>query len=137
MPSDKVFVTNRQGFLLIEDIESKNLKLFLSLDQLFQQLSHNLVLTFLIPYFYYKSCYTCISEYWQSIRILWVSSHVLVFAEMQDTEWNDILKEKGILTVTEEDVVELVDAVIEARQAEEQDLDLDELEDLEDDAAIT
>ena len=55
---------------------------------------------------------------------------------MQDTEWNDVLREKGILTVTEEEIVELVDKVVEAKEQEEEELDLDQLEDLDNDAAI-
>lgn len=66
----------------------------------------------------------------------------------EDTEWNDILRSKGILPqkekeVTEDDIVNLVEQTVKAKLGngekaiEDRDLDeLDELEDEEDDAVL-
>lgn len=57
---------------------------------------------------------------------------------LEDTEWNDILKEKGILPkepeVTEEDIMEMIDKTIAEKYGKKDlaDCDLDELDELED-----
>jgi hypothetical protein len=63
---------------------------------------------------------------------------------MEDTEWNDILRQKGILKepeITENTIVEMVEEAIHEQQygkkIENRDLDeLDLLEDLEDDRIL-
>ncbi|KAJ3273483.1 hypothetical protein HDV01_004403 [Terramyces sp. JEL0728] len=60
---------------------------------------------------------------------------------MEDTEWNDVLREKGIIPeIKQEELEELVDQVIQERNfkpLEKRDLDeLDELEDEEDDRVL-
>ncbi|KAJ3310025.1 hypothetical protein HDV04_005465 [Boothiomyces sp. JEL0838] len=60
---------------------------------------------------------------------------------MEDTEWNDILREKGIIPeIKQEELEELVDQVIQEhnfKPLEKRDLDeLDELEDEEDDRVL-
>jgi hypothetical protein len=65
----------------------------------------------------------------------------------EDTEWNDVLRAKGILPpkekgITEENVVQIIDDVIKNRLDQEdnkdskpiEDMTLDELEEMEDDA---
>ena len=68
---------------------------------------------------------------------------------MEDTEWNDILREKGILgpkpkpadAIDEEQIVQIIEKTIREKEfgkaIEDRDLDeLDELEDLEDDRVL-
>lgn len=66
----------------------------------------------------------------------------------EDTEWNDVLRAKGILPpkkekeITEEDIIGMIESTIEEKQNHNQDLsklgldELDELEDSEDEAVL-
>ena len=59
----------------------------------------------------------------------------------EDTEWNDVLRAKGILPpkkeqeVTEDQITELLEATIQKKTGEKalEDMTLDELDELEDD----